>query len=99
MANKQLLISKINEHMRNYPSTKNGSWYVGIAADARDRLFVAHTVDERNGVWIYQQADSSEVAREVEIAYHEAGCKGSHGGGGVNTDKVYAYIITSTTTE
>jgi hypothetical protein len=99
MSSKQQIIDAINAHMARYPNTKNPNWYVGIAADARERLFDDHSVDERNGIWIYQQADSSNVAREVESAYHDAGCKGGPGGGDKFTDKVYAYVITSTTKE
>jgi hypothetical protein len=99
MSNKQQVINVIHAHMAKYPSTKNPNWYVGIAADARERLFSGHSVDEKNGVWIYELADSSNVAREVETAYHNAGCKGGPGGGDNSTDKVYAYVITSTTKE
>ena len=73
-------------------------WYVGIAKDARERLFVDHKVDI-NGAWIYHLASNHQAARDIEIAYHEAGYRGSHGGGDHRTVFVYAYRITRLTVE
>src|SRR5262249_47776653 len=98
MATKQQIIRDIDSHMQKY-STSNSGWYVGIATDAKQRLFVDHRVDEKNGTWIYAAADTSEIAREIEKAYHDAGCKGGPGGGDYNTRMVYAYVITSSTVE
>lgn len=75
-------------------------WYVGIAADARDRLFRGHAVDEKNGVWIYGTATSSDVARRVERYFLDVvGTGGGPGGGDDKTNMVYAYRITNTTVE
>jgi hypothetical protein len=98
MATAQKIIADIDAHMQARGGT-NSDWYVGIAADPRERLFVAHCVDEKNDVWIFRQADSHTIARAVEKAYHAVGCKGSHGGGDDTTTFVYAYRITPSTSE
>ena len=83
--------------------SKNGNgkygWYVGIAADPKDRLFNEHNVFEY-GLWIYSPADNSRVARDVEIELiKELNAKGASGGGSDDTTFVYAYQITSTSKE
>jgi hypothetical protein len=98
MATKQQIVNDIDSYMRK--SGKAVSyWYVGIATDAKQRLFADHKVDEKGGTWIYSTADSSTIARDTEKAYHDAGCKGGPGGGDNNTKMVYAYLITSSTAE
>ena len=92
----QQIINDINAYMKQHGGT-NASWYVGIATDAKQRLFVDHNVSENGGAWIYRQATSSAVARSVEKAYLDAGCDGGSGGGDHGTDYVYAYKKTSST--
>jgi len=94
----QQIINDINAYMKQVGGIYSG-WYVGIATDAKQRLFVDHNVSEQNGAWIYRQATSSAVARSVEKAYLDAGCTGGPGGGDSGTDYVYAYKKTSTTRE
>lgn len=84
------IISDINAYMKACGGN-NSDWYVGIATDARQRLFDDHAVSEKDGCWIYRQATSSDVARSVEKAYLDAGCDGGPGGGDDGTDYVYAY--------
>ena len=58
-------IEEFNGHIEN----RGGafcSWYVGIAADARDRLFNDHSVEEKSNIWIFCRATSSSVARIIE---------------------------------
>ena len=98
MASKQQIFSEINAHMKNSGVGLSG-WYVGIAADARARLFDDHKVNEKGGTWIYREAENHTIAREIESAYHDAGCKGGPGGGDSSTRTVYAYVITSYTVE
>ena len=77
-----------------YVASNGGSyakWYVGIAADARDRLFSDHAVKENGDAWIYRQCTSSSVARAVEKYFLDKGMKGGGGGGDYNTDYAYAY--------
>lgn len=75
------------------------SWYCGIAASPRDRLFVDHNVDEQNGKWVFRDCGSEAGARAVEKYLLSLGCEGGGGGGGPDTRFVYAYRITSTTRE
>lgn len=92
------IINEISAYMKQLGGIDSG-WYVGIATDAKQRLFVDHNVSEQSGAWIYLQATSSDVARLVEKAYLDAGCTGGPGGGDSGTDYVYAYKKTSTTRE
>jgi hypothetical protein len=93
---KQEIISDIKNHI----GSNFNNWYIGIAADPRQRLFVDHNVDEKNGSWIFREAQSSNEARDTEIyLIDKLGTKGDSGGGDNTTKFVYAYRITSTTRE
>lgn len=96
---KQEIKSDIKEYVAKCGKGSYG-WYIGIAADAKKRLFNDHAVDEENGAWIYSQATSSTTAREIEVELiKELGAKGDQGGGSDDTTYVYAYQITSSTKE
>ena len=76
------------------------SWYIGIAADAEDRLFSDHKVRKSKDAWICKEASTSRVARKVEaylIKEHNA--QGGSGGGDENTRTVYAYQVELHTNE
>ena len=89
--NKQEIISDIKGHIQKGGGGYN-AWYVGISQDARDRLFRGHNVMEKGDWWIYRQASSSEVAREIESYFVDTlGTDGAPGGGDETTDMVYAY--------
>ncbi|GIW62200.1 MAG: hypothetical protein KatS3mg090_0026 [Patescibacteria group bacterium] len=45
---KQEIISEIKSHMAQCGGSYS-DWYVGIATDPRERLFIDHNVDEKNG--------------------------------------------------
>jgi len=76
------------------------SWYVGIAEDARDRLFKDHNVDEKNGSWIYRNAASRTIAERIEKYFvNQLGTKGNPGGSNDATTSVYAYKISYNTKE
>jgi hypothetical protein len=92
------IISEINAYMGKF-GTANSGWYVGITSDVEERLFGYHQVSKQNGTWIYRYASDSAEAREIEAAYHTAGCKGAGGGGDDAATCVYAYVITRTTVE
>ena len=85
-------------YMNKFSSPKS-AWYAGIAADAKDRLFNGHGVDEKSGNWAYNTCASSEAARAVEEALLKLGCKGGGGGGDSTTKSCYVYFITSATRE
>jgi len=75
------------------------TWYAGIAAKPRDRLFTDHGVSEQNAWWIHREADSNSTARAAETTLHEAGFDGGPGGGDSSTKSVYAYKKTAKTVE
>jgi hypothetical protein len=93
----------IKQEIRDHIKSRGGSysdWYVGIAADPRERLFNDHKVDEENGHWIYRACESSVVAREIEEYFvNSLGTDGGSGGGDQSTRSVYAYKKTSYTKE
>lgn len=93
---------KIKSDIRSYIG-KHGQgqygWYIGIAKNARERLFDDHNVNE-NGAWIYDEAINSAIAREIEVELISVlKTKGGDGGGDENTKFVYAYQITGSTKE
>jgi hypothetical protein len=94
---------EIYDHLNKYINTKSGSkpndWYVGIASDPRSRLFNDHQVNETIDTWAYAYAETNDIAREIEKAYHDAGYDGGPGGGDATTKAVYAYFKTSSTKE
>jgi len=95
---KQEIKRDITDYVAKHGQGSYG-WYVGIAADVRKRLFNDHAVEE-NGAWIYGEATSSTIAREIEVELiKELGAKGGDGGGSYDTKFVYAYKITTTTKE
>ncbi len=92
------IVAEIYSYLRRHGGACS-SWYCGIAADPRRRLFIDHNVSEQHGAWIYQDAGSALNARTVEKQFHELGCRGSGGGGDESTRFVYAYRIDATTRE
>ena len=88
---KQEIIAAVDAYMRQF-QYPNSDWYVGIAADPQERLFNGLNVDEDNGFWIYEHANSVETAREVEQAYLVGGHDGGGGGGSTDSTYVYAYV-------
>lgn len=89
-----ITIQQIKEEIKNYITSSGGSysnWYVGVASDPRARLFTDHAVQENGDYWIYQTADSSGDARDVEEYFLNLGCDGGTGGGDSTTKSVYAY--------
>lgn len=92
---KQEIIKDINTYMAN--SKYYSDWYIGIAKNARERLFNDHNVQEKSDLWIYRRANNDTIAREIEKYFLAKGCKGGDGGGDNATVYVYAYKITSTT--
>lgn len=81
--------------LRGYLARLGGpyrTWYVGITADPRARLFRDHGLDEKADVWVSRECESSEVAREVEELFARVlGADGGPGGGDASTRWVYAY--------
>ena len=94
---------KIIADIENYIQDNGANfanWYVGIAADPRDRLFDDHGVREHGDLWIFRLATSSAIAREVEDYFIDIrDTEGGPGGGDDKTKSVYAYKIKSHTRE
>ena len=93
------IVADIEDHIedRGGPFSK---WYVGIAADARDRLFKDHSVKEEGDVWVYRRVASSAEARKIEKYFIDTkGTQGGPGGGDESSVFVYAYKIKSHTME
>lgn len=100
MATARGIVSEIEAHVKDRtPTGKRSDWYVGIAADAKKRLFNDHNVSQQNGRWIYREADSSGMARDAESRLHDLGYDGGPGGGDDDTTFVYAYLKTTRTVE
>ena len=95
--------AKIIADIENHIEDRGGplsSWYVGIAADARDRLFNDHSVKEKGDLWVYRRATSSAAARKIEKYFIDTkGTQGGPGGGDESSESVYAYKIKSHTRE
>jgi hypothetical protein len=88
---KQEIIDDLKAYMKEWGGTW-GSWYVGITADPRTRLFVEHKVNERSGRWIYRQAASNLIAREIEQYFiNTLRTDGGPGGGDATARHVYSY--------
>jgi len=90
------IIADIEDHIGNN-GDDFGSWYVGIAASPRERLFNDHNVKEKGDAWIFREATSSAVAREAENYFIDV--KGTQGGGDYSSQSVYAYKIKPHTRE
>ena len=92
------VVQEIDAHIRKCGGGYS-TWYVGIASDARDRLFNDHGVHEKGDAWIIRDAGSESEARRIEKYFLDRGCKGGGGGGDHTTHFVYAYKINSHTRE
>jgi hypothetical protein len=74
-------------------------WYAGVTSDIEGRLFGYHKATRPHGWWIFRRCLNATEARELEAAYHRAGCKGAGGGGDDDAVYIYAYVITPSTVE
>lgn len=92
------IIAEIAAHLDKEGSV-HGSWYVGISADPRRRLFNDHNVSEKGGWWIFRRAANDTIARRIEQHFLDLGCDGGGGGGDHTCCSVYAYRKTATTIE
>ena len=91
MLSKQQIITEINNWILK-GGVGYGSWYVGISTNARDRLFSGHGVHEQNDWWIFREAESAQVAREIEMYFLQTlKTDGGPGGGDPTSNMVYAY--------
>ncbi len=97
MSTKEHVITYLNGKLKELSNTVNSQWYVGIASDVRERLFIDHKVHEQNGQWAHSPADTADIARSVEKHFLDAGLDGGAGGGDDTTKTVYVYLKSSRT--
>lgn len=96
---KETIISEIMDHMNNCcpDGTSYKKLYIGIAADATERLFKGHSVDREKDIWIYRTASSDDVAREIEKHFIDLGFDGGPGGGDEDSKQIYCFMQNSHT--
>lgn len=98
-SSKEIIKSGIKTHIQKCGGAYS-DWYVGIASDPKQRLFNDHNADEKNGAWIYREAEGSSAAREIEEYFiNTLGTDGGSGGGDYSTKYIYAHKKTSHTKE
>ena len=73
-------------------------WYVGLAADAEEKLFKHHKVKRHRDSWIYRMADSPEVARTIQENFLKLGCDGEPRPDEPKASVVYVYLKSRETT-
>jgi hypothetical protein len=97
MATVEEIIAAFESYMMEHGGNFSG-WYVGVAEDARVRLFSDHGVDEKQDPWIFNTAGSRTEADRVEKYFiDQKHTKGGPGGGSEASVRVYAYRITPST--
>ncbi len=85
---KQTIIKELTKFIDENGGNPKG-WYVGIAADPKERLFNEHGVKD---AWIHREALSASAARAIETYFIERlGTDGGSGGGDEKSKYVYAY--------
>lgn len=96
---KETIITAIMDYMNSHcpNGTPYKKFYIGIAKDARDRLFNGHGVDKDNDPWIYDTASSDKVAREIEKHFIDLDFDGGSGGGDEDSKMVYCFLQNSHT--
>ena len=67
------------------------TWYVGVAADPRGRLFDEHQVHYQVDAWIYRTAASEKEAQHVQDYFMEYGLDGRKSVLRSGSCAVYAY--------
>ncbi|MFH2068271.1 MAG: hypothetical protein ABII89_02250 [Candidatus Omnitrophota bacterium] len=89
---KEQIIADITDYISKSGVKYWNEVYVGVSKDVKDRLFNGHGVIEQSDKWIYRQATSSAVARDIESYFiNTLGATGGTGGGDDTADYVYAY--------
>ena len=90
------LIREFTEWLKPLRGTY-ANYYVGVAANPKDRLLSGHGLDDKGGrdTWRYDTASSASVARRVEAHFLASGMKGGPGGGDASSLGVYIYRIST----
>ena len=98
----KMTAQQIVDAVASYIRTRGGQfsvWYCGIASDPNDCLLNRHNAGARECHAGYWDCGNDTVARQVEKAFVDAGCKGGGGGGDRTTKYLYVYVITAQTRE
>lgn len=66
-------------------------WYIGIAENIQEKLFIQHAVDEQNGKWLYGIADTNIDALDVKKFFVELGVKNNDTDDDKNGTVVFVY--------
>lgn len=93
------IVNKTLDYISQSNAQSFREFYVGIAKNAKERLFTQHQVSEEDGCWIWHLANSEDEARTAEKFLLGKGMKGGSGGGDKDTKYVYCYRITTKTVE
>ena len=96
---KDSIIQAFNDHLKKSLRQYYREFYCGITDNIERRLFNEHNVSQKDGFWIYAQADSVDDAREIGKHYLSLGMQGDTGGGNENSVWVYCYLIMQYTKE
>jgi len=94
----QQIVEEMNAHM-THSGIPIHRWYVGVAGDWEERLFVTHRVPREHQWFIFRYALNHHDAQAIALAYHKAGSAGSPGGADDTAVYVYAYAITPQTVQ
>jgi len=70
----EVIKTEIKEYVLGWGG-KYSEWCVGIARDARQRLFGDYRVSEKSDGWIYRTASSIDIARKIELYFIDLGTK------------------------
>jgi hypothetical protein len=87
----------INDIIYYFKGIVYQSSYIGITSDINKRLFIDHNVSKKSGHWIYRNARSNDIAREVEKYFIDKGMNGGGEGDDYTSRIVYAYNKTPDT--
>ena len=67
------------------------AWYIGIAKDVTQKLFVDHKVNDQNGIWIYIVANTNSDAKEIKNYFERIGVTFNNSDDDENGLFVFAY--------
>ncbi|MCU0652915.1 MAG: hypothetical protein MUD10_01525 [Candidatus Pacebacteria bacterium] len=90
------IIQEFEAFMRQH-GTHYHQFYVGIASNPNERLINGHGIDATIPHIFWDRTLPTSVARAIEKYFLDKGSRGGTGGGDINTQFVYAYLITPRT--
>ena len=88
------IITEISNRVKDYNFNQ---LYCGITSDIESRVYGDHNVPKEGDTFYAVEADSNEIARDVERYFLKNGMEGDEGGGDDSSNYVYVYHMTSST--